>query len=538
MAKRIMVLLVPLGLALSLVVGLQILLVTFRVNAEPLPATPLPLTIGTTRQITSLDPAQIGSVQEFEVLYNAGSGLLTYVPGTSELAPGLAITMPQVSSNGLVYTFTLRSGLQFPDGTPFDASAVKWSIDRVAALGGGSSYLVTDYVSETNVVNTTTVQIVLKQSVAFFPQVVTSFAYYPVSPNCFPPYQFDPNSTCGGIGPYTIVNWDQGISIELMANPGYYGPPSAIPSIILRQFATAADMRQALEAGEIDVAWKELTPLDYQELRTNPDLTVIEDVGSQIRYLCFNTTTPPFDQANIRVALAVAMDRETTAQTVFSDTRMALYSMVSAGIWSHRDSFLDLYGQRNLELARALLSQEGYSETNKLAVDLWYPLDHYGPLEPQFAAALASNIEETGMVSVTLHYADWSTYIGNLGTGVMPVFLLGWWPDYLDPDNLTWPFAYSTSSSNMGIFYNNPVMDGLLEAGRTTLPINGTEREVIYENIQELWALDVPTVPLLQEVSLAVTQDEVRGIHMSPYGLLPYFTIYRAEFTFLPILLR
>jgi peptide/nickel transport system substrate-binding protein len=334
-----------------------------------------------------------------------------------------------------------------------------------------------------------------------------------------------------------IVNWDHGISIELMANPGYYGPRPSIANIIVRQFDTAADMRQALEAGEIDVAWKTLTSQDYQELRTNPNLNVVDEAGTWIRYLCFNTKTPPFNNANIRVALAVAMDRESMAQAVFSDTRMALYSMVSAGIWSHRDSFLDLYGQRNLELARTLLGQEGYSETNKLAVDLWYPLDHYGPLEPQFAAALASNIEETGMVSVTLYYTDWFTYIGNLGTGVMPVFLLGWSPDYLDPDNLTWPFAYSSSSAGMGIFYNNPIMDGLLEAGRMTTPIWDPTREAIYVIIQELWAEEVPTIPLLQEVSTVVTQDEVKGINISPSGLLPYFTIHRYEI-FLPLLVR
>ena len=537
MFKRTMYLLVPLGLVAFLLAGLRAVLASYSANAKTLTTAPLSLTIGTTNPITSLDPAQLTGAQEGEILYNAGSGLLTYIPGTSELAPGLAITMPEVSPSGLVYTFTLRSGLQFSDGTPFNANAVKWSIDRTAFLGGDLSYLVTEYVSETNVVNSTTIQFVLKQPVAFFPQLVANVPYYPVSPNCFPPYQFDPNSTCGGIGPYTIVSWDHGVSIELTANPGYYAPRPSIPSIIIRHFATSAEMRQALEAGEIDMAWKSLTPQDYQELRNNPNLNVVDGEGSLIRYLCFNTTTAPFDNASIRIALAVAMDRETTAQTVFSDTRTALYSMVSVGIWSHRDSFLDLYGQRDLNLARTLLSQAGYSETNKLAVDLWYPLEHYGPLEPQFAATLASNIEETGVVSVTLHYADWGTYWGNVGTGVMPVFLLGWWPDYLDPDNLTWPFAHSSSSGGFGIFYNNPVMDSLLEAGRVTPPVWGPAREAIYEDIQFLWALEAPTIPLLQEASIAVTQDEVHGVMISPSGLLPYSTIYWYK-TFLPFLVR
>jgi ABC-type transport system substrate-binding protein len=89
----------------------------------------------------------------------------------------------------------------------------------------------------------------------------------------------------------------------------------------------------------------------------------------------------------------------------------------------------------------------------------------------------------------------------------------------------------------MGIFYNSPVMDSLLSAGRVTKPIQGSAREAIYSNIQGLWAWEAPTIPLLQEVSRAVTQDGIHGIFISPSGLLPYFTIQRLEF-FLPFLGR
>jgi peptide/nickel transport system substrate-binding protein len=134
-------------------------------------------------------------------------------------------------------------------------------------------------------------------------------------------------------------------------------------------------------------------------------------------------------------------------------------------------------------------------------------------------------------------YTDWYHYVANLSTGVMPVFLLGWWPDYLDPDTNTWYFAHSSSSLNVGIFYNNPIMDGLLEAGRETTPVWAPEREAIYQDIQFLWGLEAPTVPLLQEVSIAVTQDELDGVILSPSGMLPYFTMYRYE-VYLPLVVR
>jgi len=538
MSNRIVCIALVVALPVLLIAALWVALDTYSAKAQGQNAAQQSLIIGTTEDITSLDPAEAYSFHDWEILYNVGSGLLTYVPGTTELAPGLAITMPEVSPDGLVYTFTLRSGLQFPDGTAFYADAVKWSIDRVIALRGDPSGLVTNFVSEVQVVDSTTVRFVLNQPSALFPMLVATAPYYPVSPNCFPTYQFDPNSTCGGLGPYTIVTWTQGISVELRANPGYYGPRPQTPSIIVRYFDSASDMRQALEDGEIDVAWRTLTPADYQELRANPNFNVVEGGGSHIRYLCFNTTTSPFDDARVRTALAAAVDRQTIAHEVFSDTMSALYSMVPEGMWSHCDAFLDLYNQRNLGQARTLLRQAGYSETNKLVMDLWYPLEHYGPLEPDFAAALKANIEETGMVSVTLRSVDWSTYLSNIGAGTMPVFLLGWWPDYLDPDNYTWPFVHSTSSGNFGIFYNNPEMDNLLEEGRATTPIQGAAREAIYVDIQELWAEEAPTIPLLQGTLIAVTQDDVRDVIISPSGLLPYFTMGRYHKVYLPLVVR
>jgi peptide/nickel transport system substrate-binding protein len=367
----------------------------------------------------------------------------------------------------------------------------------------------------------------LKQALAQFPSLTALPVFFPVSPNCFPADQFAPASTCGGLGPYRIVAWNPGISIELEANPGYPGPAPRMPTVLVRYFDSAGDLRQALEGGDIDVAWKDLAATDYQELGADPKFRIATGDGPLIRFLCFNTTLPPFDDVAVRTGLAAAADRESMAHEVFSDTMSALYSMVPEGIWSHRAAFLDLYGQRNLAETRRLLQQAGYSESNKLALDLWYPLEHYGPLEPDFAAALATDLEESGMVSVTLHGIDWRTYHESIASGTLPAFLLGWYPDYLDPDTYTWFWAHSTASDDSGIYYSNPAMDALLEAARATLPGSSSDRQDIYVDIQELAAEEAPTIPLLQRTLLAVTQDRIRDVLLSPEGTLPYYMIWR-----------
>jgi peptide/nickel transport system substrate-binding protein len=487
------------------------------------------LTIGTTDDVSSLDPAEAYGTGSWEVLYNVASGLLSYVPGTTEITPGLATALPEVSPDGLVYTFTLKSGLQFPDGTDFDAYAVAESINRVMEHGGEAKSLVTDYVSAVEAVNSTTVRFTLEEPTAFFPALVAMAPYYPVSigGECFDPDDLDPGCTCGGIGPYTIVNWDQGVSLELEANPDYYGPAPETSHVFVRYYTTTEDLRQALEEHDVDVAWRGLTPQDYEELKLEPDFDVLEGDGGLIRYLAFNTITdtPPFSTTNVRRAIAAAIDRDSIAQDVFTGTMASLYSMVPQGMWSHKDSFSDLYGERNLAEAVSLLATEGYTEDNKLEFELWYPLDHYGSTEPDLAAALEQDLEESGVISVTIRGEEWSAYRDLYTSGELPAFLLGWWPDYMDPDNCTWPFAHSGDSDDFGIFYSNPEMDSLLEGGRENTPVHGVGRQGIYEDIQDLWAAEAPTIPLLQGLDRAAVWDGVQGVMFSPSGLLPYFTM-------------
>jgi peptide/nickel transport system substrate-binding protein len=178
------------------------------------------------------------------------------------------------------------------------------------------------------------------------------------------------------------------------------------------------------------------------------------------------------------------------------------------------------------------------SQYRILEFELWYPLDHYGSTEPDFAAALEEDLEESEMISVTLRgEEDWYTYLTLMGSGELPAFLLRWWPDYMDPDAYLWYFGHSSQSGGMGIFYDNPTMDARLEDGRETTPWHGVEREGIYEDIQDLWAVEAPTIPLLQGLRWAVVEKRVRGVQPAYFELLPYFTLYQSG-GYLPLLMR
>jgi peptide/nickel transport system substrate-binding protein len=109
----------------------------------------------------------------------------------------------------------------------------------------------------------------------------------------------------------------------------------------------------------------------------------------------------------------------------------------------------------------------------------------------------------------------------------MPVFLLGWYPDYLDPDNYTWSFAHSSASDDIGIFYENAQMDKYMEDGQTAKELRGADRLKTYEDLQKLWSTEVPTCPFSQGALLVVAQKGVEGIVLDPNMLTHLALMYK-----------
>jgi len=493
---------------------------------EPWPAPEeASIVIGTTLQITVLDPAAAYDYYTWEALNNIGEGLLKYKPGTTDLTYGIAENYT-VSSGGFIYTFKLRSGMHFTDGEPLNATAVKWSIDRVIRLGLDPSWFVSDYVESVEVVDSLTVRFYLKKAVAYFPSLVAEAPYFPVSSKSYPA-DHTAEPTVGHYGPYKIRSWTRNVELVLEANPDYYGPKPRSKYVVVKFLPNSTMMRQALENGEIDIAWKTLVATDITDLKKDLHFNNVEARDSVIRYLVLRCNMTPFDDVRLRQAVAAAINRTRIGTEAYRSLVDPLYSMVPVGIWSHIDAFKDEYGVRNLTLARELLTAAGYGEVEKLQFDLWYSPTHYGNTEADAAAVIKSDLEETGMIQVTLKSAEWPTYRANMQAGVMPIFLLGWYPDYLDPDDYLTPFVHSTQSLWLGAAYNynNTVMDAILDNAMVNQNI--ANRTILYEDAQRLLAEDAPRIPFIQGRQYAVTKPNIKGMYLSLTSLLPYYTIYK-----------
>jgi peptide/nickel transport system substrate-binding protein len=382
-------------------------------------------------------------------------------------------------------------------------------------------------------VDTYRVKFILKNPVAYFPALVASVPYYPVNPNIYPVDKIvrDPSELKGGklvgLGPYEVVSFKRDQEIVMEANPYYYGEKPKNDQVVIRYFADATTMRLAIEKGELDFAFKTLNPSDISDLEKSDKVQTIKAQGPYIRYICFLCDTPPFNDKVLRQAVAAAVNRPPLLEKVFLGQNAPLYSMVPMGMWSHIDAFKTVYGDGNIAKSKKLLASRGYSESKPFTFDLWYTPSHYGDTEVDMAAVLKDQLQATGVMKVNVKSAEWATYRDNWKNKVMPMYLLGWYPDYIDPDNYTAAFAGTAGSKGLGIYFSNPAWDEKFVEGQ--IETDATKRTAIYAEIQQMWTDEVPTATIFQGSLYLFALKDIRGIMLSPTLQFNYGPIHRAK---------
>jgi peptide/nickel transport system substrate-binding protein len=493
------------------------------------------LIIGVAGQLASMDPASDPDLISWEVKNNSMSGLFV-ISSSNELTPMLATGQPEVSEDKLQYTFQLHNGLRFPDGSELTADDVKWSIDRSARLG---SFLVNDYLKDSDgdnfadedavqVIDQHTVRIVLQEPTAHFLNIMATPPYFPISDDCYAE-TWDLASTCGGIGPYTIANWDSE-RIQLKANPEWPGRPApAFENIHVRFFVEKDNMvRSMVEFQSIDLAWTGLSYSDLVQLRNADldgdgvtDLTSWEGPAIFKSYLIFEQDTPPWDSEKVRQAVAFAVDRTALSDAVFNGSRRPLLSPIPDEIPGH----LPVLPERDLEQARALLLEEGYSESNPLEIEIWHTNDaHYTLLEGEHAATIKAQLEETGVFQVSLESAPWEIYRPQIGQCSYPAFFVGW-PTPGRPAHYmavtSWTdFFVQNTGSGFCSNYESETMTELVAAAKEE--IDPAARLELYAQIQQLWADELPTLDLTQEPRQAISLHKVGNVRIDAMGFLHY----------------
>jgi len=483
------------------------------------------LVYGTTDKVTDMDPASAYDFHTWEIFQNVSSGLLAYAPGTMTIVPALA-TGYTANAAGDVYTFKLRRGLKFSNGSPFNAEAVKWNIDRVAKLNGDPAALVTQYVKSVDAVDDLTVRINLKQPVGYFPALVATPTYFPMDPSVYPEDKIvkDVGELTGGqiaaLGPYSLTSFKRDEEAVFEANPNYWGKEPPVKKIVIRYFADATTMRLALEKGEIDLAFKSLNPSDIADLLKNKKYNSWKVPGPQIRYLVFETSEGVFKDKRLRQAVGALINRPEVNRKVYLGENAPLYSMIPMGMSYHTDDFKTIWGDGNVAAAERILEGIGYTKDRPFEFDLWYTPSHYGDTEVNMAEVLKAQMEKTPLVRVTLKSAEWATYKQQWDQKQMPTFLLGWYPDYVDPDDYTSPFAQTEGSKGNGIFFSDPSWDALFLKEQSTT--KDAVRNSTFAKLQKMWTDECMTVPIFQGNLYVFSKKNVTGVKIGPTLIFNY----------------
>ena len=482
-----------------------------------------PLVIGTTDSWSSFESAWVYSFHDWELFHQCADGLINMAPGTAGETYNALAESYEVSDDGLVYTFKLREGVTFPDGTAFNADAVLFSLNRIAtidaSLGENAGFLYTDYAEGIEKVDDMTVVITFNAAYPFALQLIATNPWKILNPNKWSAEEAGTSNTACGIGPYVLTRFTEGEEAILDANPTYYGDAPKEEKVIVRYFADSPTMALALQNDEIDVAWKSLAPADMHALDGDPGITIETAGGTEIRYIVYNATTPPYDDPQVRLGLAQLLEREQLTDLGWQGIKVPLYSMVPPGFLGYKPTYK---GTENVDAGKALLAEAGFTEANPLVLDLWYSPTHYGDTEADVATVLKRQWEASGVVQVNLQFLEWAAYRDAGRAGELPVSLLGWYPDYLDPDNYTSVFAHSPASWS-GSRYNNPAMDVLLDAQAREL--DEAARISLLEQIQDLWVTESPYVPLSQGKLVIAYLDNISGVVLDPIAQLHYFLL-------------
>jgi peptide/nickel transport system substrate-binding protein len=483
------------------------------------------LTIGTSDKITTLDPAGSYDNGSFAVMNQVFPFLLNTPLGSPDVEPDIAESAEFTSPTD--YTVTLKPGLTWANGNDLTSSDVKFTFDRQVAINdpNGPASLLANLASIDTPDDTTVVFHLTNPDDQTFPQVLSSPVGPIVDEDVFSATALTPDADIVSgkafAGPYTITNYDQNNLISYAANPDYAGLLGApkTEKVNVKYYTDASNLKLDVQEGNIDVAFRSLTATDIDDLRGDDNVKVVDGPGGEIRYITFNFNTQPFgattpeaDPAKataVRQAVADLIDRQEIADQVYKGTYKPLYSFVAEGLTGATEPLKEKYGdgQGGPDKAKATQRLAAAGVTTPVALKLQYSNDHYGPSSGDEYALIKDQLEASGLFTVDLQTTEWVQYSKDRTADVYPAYQLGWFPDYSDADNYLTPF-FLTKNFLGNHYSNQQVNDLILQQVSTPDP---AARTALIEQIQDLEAEDLSTVPYLQGAQVAVTGTDVSG---------------------------
>jgi peptide/nickel transport system substrate-binding protein len=489
-----------------------------------------------------LDGALVSDGESIRPIIQIFEGLVRTAEGSSDVEPALAESW-ETSADGLEWTFNLRDDVTFHDGEPFNAEAVCFNFDRWYNFSGILQSPAVSYYWGTSMggfannedpelgeslyagceaSDDTTAVITLTRTSSSFLSALAMPAFSIASPTALEEYGADEVSgsaespeftgTFGtenpiGTGPFRLESWERGSELTLVPNEDYWGDPPQLDELIFTVISDGPARRQALEAGDID-GYDLVDPADVEALES-AGFQILRRPAFNIHYLGFQQNVPPFDNLQIRQAIAHAINKENLAQTNYQAAEPATqFQPPELFGWAADVTTYDY----NPDEARRLIAASGVTN---LTLPFWYPTDVSRPYMPNPQAnweLIRADLEAVGF-TIEPHSAPWSPdYLDANQTGGTPMFLLGWTGDQAHPDNFVGTFFQSVNPQ-FGSF-NNPEIFSALDQAEAA-PDEETAAQ-LYEQANRLIMDFLPGVPLVHASPAIAFAEGVSGYVPDP----------------------
>lgn len=465
--------------------------------------------LGTTDKVVSLDPAGAYDLGSQQLIGNMYQNLLSIPAGGNKPEPDAAESCE--FSDPKTYVCTLKADLKFSSGDPLTSEDVKFSLDRqlkIADPSGPSSLLAS--LKDVEATDPTTVTMNLKKADGTWPFILTHNVAAIVPSKIYPADAKQPDDKAIGSGPYKLDKYTPNQQAVFSLNPEYNGPNKGLtPNVIVSYFEQPSALKLAIEQGDVDIAYRSLSPTDLEALKadTSKGVKVIDGAGTEIRYIVFNVSKKPVDNIAIRKAVAQIIDRQSIATNVYKDTVKPLYSTVPAALPGAKESFKDTFPDPDVEAAKATLEEAGVK--TPIALDGWYTPTHYGPVEVDLWNEIKRQLEESGLFTVKLDSTEWTQYKdAAFAKGQYYFYGMGWFPDYPDGDNYLAPFMRDGGFFQNG--YSNKDVNAALDTELAS--DDEAERTEAFGVVQDKQAEDVPLIPLWEGKQIAAIKDTVEGV--------------------------
>ena len=427
---------------------------------------------------------------------------------TMEIVPDLA-TKWEVSSDGLTWSFDLRDGVKFHDGTTVNAEAVKASFERLLDEKNGSPRRsVLAMIKNIDAVSPTQLKLTTAYPTGSFLQQLAHPVGAIISPAAIVKYGKDLSRNPVGTGPFKLAEWKSGDKILMEKNASYFDGPPAISQLVWKIVPEDSARTMLIESGQADVVLR-VPVADLERLRAKSDVSLLEGPTVMTMYVALNNSRGPLKDVRVRRAINYAVDKESLVKNIVGGLGIVADAPISQSTWGYAK-----VGAYPLDRAKAkdLLTQAGYAKGMEL--ELWTPVGRY-LMDRQVAENLQAQLAEVG-ITITIRPWEFQALMSEVKKGQFDAVLLGWSPSTGDADQGLYPVFHSSQfppNSNRA-FYSNPQVDTLLlDARQATDP---QTRLSLYAQAEKIIMDEAAWLFLYYPKQVVMTRANVKGVELLP----------------------